>query len=43
VETWDGFLVKSWDGLGCADVGLLGCWSVTVRLRDVFEVVILRG
>jgi hypothetical protein len=27
-------------GLGCIEVGLLGCWSVTVRLYDVIEVVI---
>jgi hypothetical protein len=33
-------LVKSWVGLGCVEVGLLGCWSVTVRLCDVIEVVI---
>jgi hypothetical protein len=24
--------------LGCIEVGLLGCWSVTVRLRDAIEV-----
>jgi hypothetical protein len=35
--TWDVFLVKSW--LGCIEVGLLGCGSVTVRLRDVIKVV----
>jgi hypothetical protein len=28
-------------GLGCVEVGSLGCWSVTVRLRDVIEVVFL--
>jgi hypothetical protein len=27
-------------GLGCVEVGLLECWSVTVRLRDVIEVVV---
>jgi hypothetical protein len=27
-------------GLGCVEVGLLGCWSVMVRLRDAIEVVI---
>jgi hypothetical protein len=27
-------------GLGCVKVGLLGCWSVTVRLRDAIEVVV---
>jgi hypothetical protein len=26
--------------LGCVKVGLLGCWSVTVRLRDAIEVVV---
>jgi hypothetical protein len=38
--TWDGFLVKSW--LGCVEVGLLGCGSVMVRLRDAIEVISLR-
>jgi hypothetical protein len=28
-------------GLGCVEAGLLGCWSVTVRLHDVIEVVML--
>jgi hypothetical protein len=37
-ETWDGFWLSL--GLGCVKVGLLGCWSVTVRLRDVIEVVV---
>jgi hypothetical protein len=27
-------------GLGSIKVGLLGCWSVTVRLCDAIEVVI---
>jgi hypothetical protein len=27
-------------GLGCVEVGLLGYWSVTVRLCDAIEVVI---
>jgi hypothetical protein len=36
--TWDGFLLSLW--LGCVKVSLLGCWSVTVRLCDVIEVVI---
>jgi hypothetical protein len=27
-------------GLCCVEVYLLGCWSVTVRLRDVIEVAI---
>jgi hypothetical protein len=27
-------------GLGCVDVGLLGRWSVMVRLCDVIKVVI---
>jgi hypothetical protein len=37
VETWDGF----WSCLGCvvSKWVLLGCGSVTVRLRDVIEVV----
>ncbi len=30
--------VKSW--LGCVEVGLLGCGSVTVRLHDAIKVVI---
>jgi hypothetical protein len=37
--TWDGFWLSLW--LGCVRVGLLGCWSVTVRLRDAIEVVIV--
>jgi hypothetical protein len=28
-------------GLGYVEVGLLGCWSVMVRLRDAIEVVIV--
>jgi hypothetical protein len=28
-------------GLGCVKVGLLGCWSVTVRLCDAIKVVII--
>jgi hypothetical protein len=27
-------------GLDCVEVGLLGCGSVTMRLRDAIEVVI---
>jgi hypothetical protein len=27
-------------GLGCVGVGLLGCWSVTVRLRNAIEVIV---
>jgi hypothetical protein len=27
-------------GLGCVEVGLLGCWSVTVRLHDAIKIVI---
>jgi hypothetical protein len=27
-------------GLGGVEVVLLGCWSITVRLRDVIKVVI---
>jgi hypothetical protein len=34
-----GFWLSLW--LGCVRVGLLGCWSVTVRLRDAIEVVIV--
>jgi hypothetical protein len=37
-ETWDGFWLSLW--LGCVKVGLLGCWSVMVRLCDEIEVVI---
>jgi hypothetical protein len=37
--TWDGFWLSLW--LGCVKVGLLGCWSVTVRLCDAIEVVIV--
>jgi hypothetical protein len=37
--TWDGFWLSPW--LGCVEVGLLGCWSATVRLQDVIEVVII--
>jgi hypothetical protein len=37
--TWDGFWLSLW--LGCVRVGLLGCWSVTVRLHDAVEVVIV--
>jgi hypothetical protein len=32
-------LVKLW--LGCVEVGLFVCGSITVRLRDVIEVVII--
>jgi hypothetical protein len=28
-------------GLGCVKVGFLGCWLVTVRLRDAIKVVII--
>jgi hypothetical protein len=38
-ETWDGFWLSLW--LGCVEVGLLDCWSVTVRLCDAIEVVIV--
>jgi hypothetical protein len=27
-------------GLGCIEVVLLECWSVTMRLRDAIEVVV---
>jgi hypothetical protein len=27
-------------GLGCVEVGLLECWSVTVSLHDAIEVVV---
>jgi hypothetical protein len=37
-ETWDGFWLSF--GLGCVEVGLLGYWSITVRLRDAIEVVV---
>jgi hypothetical protein len=36
--TWDGFWLSLW--LGCVKVGLLGCWSVTVRLYNAIEFVI---
>jgi hypothetical protein len=35
--TQDGFRLSP--GLGCVKVGLLGGWSVTVRLCDAIEVV----
>jgi hypothetical protein len=35
---WDEFWLSPW--LGCVKVGLLGCGSVTVRLRDAIEIVI---
>jgi hypothetical protein len=35
--TWMGFLLSLW--LGCVEVCLLGCWSVTVRLHNAIEVV----
>jgi hypothetical protein len=38
--TWDGFWLSLW--LGCVEVGLLGCWSVTMRLRDAIELLSLR-
>jgi hypothetical protein len=37
--TWDGFWLSLW--LGCVEVGLLGCGSVVVRLRDAIKVVIV--
>jgi hypothetical protein len=37
-ETWDGFWLSFW--LGHVEVGLLGCGSIMVRLRDVIEIVI---
>jgi hypothetical protein len=37
-ESWDGFWLIL--GLGFIEVGLLGCWSVMVRLCDAIEVVI---
>jgi hypothetical protein len=36
--TWDGFWFSLW--LGCVEVGVLGYWSVMVRLRDAIEIVI---
>jgi hypothetical protein len=36
--TWDGFWLSLW--LGCVKVGLLGCGSVMVRLRDAIEIII---
>jgi hypothetical protein len=36
--TWDEFWLSL--RLGCVEVGLLGCGSVTVRLRDAIEIVI---
>jgi hypothetical protein len=36
--TRDGFWLSLW--LHCVEVGLLGCGSVTVRLRDAIEIVI---
>jgi hypothetical protein len=38
--TWDGFWLSLW--LGCVEVGLLGCWLVTMRLRDAIELLSLR-
>jgi hypothetical protein len=38
--TWDEFLVTSLVGLGSVELGLLGWWSVTVRLHEAIEVVI---
>jgi hypothetical protein len=38
--TWDGFWLSL--SLGCVEVGLLGCRSVTVRLCDAIEVVIFK-
>jgi hypothetical protein len=32
------FWLSLW--LGCVEVGLLGCGSVTVRLRSVIEIII---
>jgi hypothetical protein len=37
-ESWDRFWLSL--GLDCVEVGLLDCWSVTVRLRDAIEVVV---
>jgi hypothetical protein len=37
VETWDGFLVKSW--LGGVEVGLQDCGSVMVRLCDAIKTI----
>jgi hypothetical protein len=37
-ETWDGFWLSLW--LGHVKVGLLGCGSITVRLRGAIEIVI---
>jgi hypothetical protein len=36
--TWDEFWLSL--QLGCVEVGLLGCGSVTVRLRDAIKIVI---
>jgi hypothetical protein len=36
--TWDGFWLSLW--LGCVEVGLLGCGSVMVRLRDAIKIII---
>jgi hypothetical protein len=36
--SWMGFWLSLW--LGCVEVGLLGCASVTVRLRGMIEIVI---
>jgi hypothetical protein len=36
--TWNGFWLSLW--LGRVKVGLLGCGSVTMRLRDAIEIVI---
>jgi hypothetical protein len=37
-EIWDGLWWSLW--LGCVEVGLLGCGSVTVRLHGAIEIVI---
>jgi hypothetical protein len=36
--TWDDFWLSL--QLGCVKVGLLGCGSITVRLRDAIEIAI---
>jgi hypothetical protein len=37
----DGFWLSLW--LGCIKVGLIGCVSVTMRLRGTIEIVILES
>jgi hypothetical protein len=37
--TWEEFWLSF--RLGCVEVGLLGCGSVTVRLHDTIEIVIV--